>query len=1436
MIDRIIQFSIHNKLIIGLLIFGLIGWGIYSLIQLPIDAVPDITDNQIQVITTSPSLAAQEVEQFITFPLEMELGNIPRVLEVRSVSRFGLSVITVVFEEDMDIYLARQLIGERIQAAKNNIPEGLGEPEMGPITTGLGEIYQYVIYPDEAYKDQYSPMDLRTIQDWVVKRQLIGIPGVIEINSSGGYLKQYEIAIDPDKLKSMNLNLIDVFEAVAKNNSNTGGSYIEKEHYTYFIRGEGLVKNMQDIENILVKNVNGLPILIKDVAKVQYGHAPRFGAITMNGIGEVVSGQVMMLKGANAAAVTHKVKDRMEQIQKSLPEGIIIEPYLDRTKLVHRTTRTVATNLIEGGLIVIFVLVLMLGNLRAGLIVASVIPLSMLFAVSMMRFFGVSANLMSLGAIDFGLIVDGAVIIVEAILHHLGLKQQAQHFSQKQMDEQVFSAAARIRKSAAFGEIIILIVYLPILFLTGIEGKMFRPMAQTVSFAILGALILSLTYVPMMSALFLSKKSISTPKISHQIMEFFERMYRPILNLSMRFKKTFIFFTVLLFGLSLFILSRMGGEFIPTLEEGDFALHQILPSGSSIAQGVEVSAELQNILLNKFPEVEKVVTKIGTAEIPTDIMPIEAGDIYVILKPKNQWTSAKSREELFEKMEEEMNHFPGVIYEFTQPIQMRFNELMTGVRQDIAIKIYGENLGILAQKANEVKAIIGQIDGIGEIQVEPTSGLQQMVIDYDRSKIAKYGLNISDINQIIRGSFAGESAGVLFEGEKRFDIVVRLAKEFRQEINHLRDLFIPLPGGHQIPLSELASIEFVEGPTQISRDNTQRRITIGVNARGRDVESLVMEIQQTIDRSLNLPSGYYATYGGQFENLQRARERLWVAVPLALALIFLLLFFTFHSLTQSLIIFTAIPMSAIGGIFALYLRGMPFSISAGVGFIALFGVAVLNGIVLIAYFNFLKKEGHQDLVARIHEGTRVRLRPVLMTAAVASLGFLPMAISRAAGAEVQQPLATVVIGGLITATFLTLIILPILYYYVEKWTISSEKIKPVVGIIFLCFCLNGTLNAQEATISLEEAIEIATRNAPNLQRDAFLQEQQLTLSSGALLAPRTNIFTSGEEIDPDVGGGILSIGFMQSFYLPKTRKAYKEVQEGKAAMAGTQLHLSRKELVQNIRKSYHNWVYTEALITVYNEWDSLFAEFGRIANVRFEQGETGKMPLLTAQTKWKRVQLESEQAIKSQTIARQVFHQWLWSDSAYQIDPSKQQLPISISPNSTSEHPLVQYQQQQLHMAQANVKAKKGLLLPQIQTGAQVQSIAGTAPFIGYQVGINIPLLQKSYRSAVNAAKIGVKAQEAELENQKGLLTRKIAILQNEVQKVYERYQILDQELLPLATEQFELSREAYRQGEISYLAYLQSLEQLQDTHLEYLQTLRNWQMIYADWLYWTEN
>ena len=1034
MLDTIIHYSIKNKLVIGLLTVGLIVWGGFSLTRLRIDAVPDITNNQAQIITTAPSQSALDIERLVTFPIEQTMATIPNIVEMRSFSRFGLSVVTIVFSDNTDIYWARQQVNERLSIAAGQIPTGIGMPELAPVTTGLGEIYQYILRPEKGFEDKYNAMELRTIQDGIVRRQLLGTPGVADVASFGGLLKQYEISINPDKLRSYNLGIDDVFTALQDNNQNTGGAYIDKKPNAYFIRSVGLIGSIEDIGKIVVANTaDGIPILIRNIAEVQFGNAIRYGAMTYNNDGEVVGAIVLMLKGENSNAVVRAVKVKMEQIRKTLPEGVTLDAYLDRSDLVGRAIGTVEKNLVEGALIVILVLVLFLGNFRAGLIVASVIPLAMLFAVSLMYVFGVSGNLMSLGAIDFGLIVDGAVIIVEATMHHLGLRQTTLRLTQTEMDSEVYESASKIRSSAAFGEIIILIVYLPILALVGVEGKMFKPMAQTVSFAILGAFILSLTYVPMMSALFLSKNPVHKRNISDQMMDFFHRRYKPLISVAIRHKIIVVASSVVLLAISSVLFLRMGGEFLPTLEEGDFAVETRVLTGSSLSYTTDAVTQAAGVILKEFPdEVREVVGKIGSSEIPTDPMPIEAADLMIILKPKDQWTKASGREELAEKMAEALETVPGVTFGFQQPIQMRFNELISGVRQDVAIKIFGEDLDVLTGLAQQVGKIAASTDGARDVYVEQVTGLPQIVINIDRDEIAKYGLSIKSVNEAINTAFAGQSAGLVFEGERRYNLTVRLASQNRQSIEDVRNLFVTAPSGEQVPLKQLADIEFKIGPNQVQREDAKRRIVVAFNVRGRDVASIVSEIQEKIDK-VDFPAGYFVTYGGQFENLKEAQARLSLAVPAALLLIFALLFFTFHSVKQAVLIFTAIPMAAIGGVFALLLRGMPFSISAGVGFIALFGVAVLNGIVLIAEFNRLRAQGLQDLNDIILKGTQTRLRPVLMTATVASLGFLPMALATSAGAEVQKPLATVVIGGLVSSTILTLIVLPCLYVAFERF-------------------------------------------------------------------------------------------------------------------------------------------------------------------------------------------------------------------------------------------------------------------------------------------------------------------------------------------------------------------------------------------------------------------
>lgn len=1050
MLNAIIEFSIKNKLIIALGTIALIVFGVYETTKLPIDAVPDITNNQVQIITVAPSYGATDIERLITFPIEQVSSNIPGTVELRSFSRFGLSLVTIVFDDNTDMYWARQQVSEKLQKVKDIIPKGIGMPELGPITTGLGEIYQYVIKPKKGYESRFDATELRTIQDWYVRRQLLTVPGVAEVSSFGGKVKQYEIAVNPSQLHAMNLGIDDVFTAIEKNNQNTGGAYIEKGPTLVFIRSEGLLGSKNDIENLVIKRTSeGIPILIRDVSQVSIGHAIRYGAMCYNDEGEVAGAVVMMIKGGNSSEVIQSVKQEIEKIQQSLPEGVIIEPFLDRTKMVNNAISTVSTNLMEGALIVIFILVLFIGNFRAGLIVASMIPLSMLFAIIMMNLFGVSGNLMSLGALDFGLIVDGAVIIVEAVMHQLSHAKRFRGLiiTQAEMDNQVGISAKKMMNSAVFGQIIILIVYLPILSLQGIEGKMFKPMAQTVSFALIGAFILSLTYVPMMSSLFINKKIKDSPSGSDIILGQVERVYQRYLSILLRMPRRILTIVIAIFLLSIITILTMGGEFIPALEEGDFAVETRLLTGSNLSSSIEYTQKAAGIIKSQFPEVEKVVTKIGSGEIPNDPMPIEAADLMIIMKDKKEWNSASTFPEMANKMSNALKQLPGVTFGFQYPVQMRFNELMTGARQDVVCKIFGEDLDTLTMYGRLLGDIIGEIAGAEDVFIEPINGMPQVIIKHNREIMAQYGLTIAQVNMIINSAFAGYTAGNVYEGEKRFDVVIRMHKPERKSIDDIRNLLIPLGDGNQIPLYQLARIESINGPNQIQRENTKRRIVVGFNVRGRDVQSIVEELQKEVEKKIQLAPGYSITYGGAFENLNEAKSRLAIAVPLALILIFILLYFAFSSVKLSMLIYSAIPLSAIGGIFFLAARGMPFSISAGVGFIALFGVAVLNGIVLVAEFVRLKESGMKNLLRIVIMGTKIRLRPVLMTACVASLGFLPMALSNGSGAEVQRPLATVVIGGLITATMLTLFVLPMLYILFETRGSVQKEFSYVVSIL-----------------------------------------------------------------------------------------------------------------------------------------------------------------------------------------------------------------------------------------------------------------------------------------------------------------------------------------------------------------------------------------------------
>lgn len=1343
MLNQIIAFSIKNKLIIGLFIFTLIGYGSYQITQLPIDAVPDITNNQVQVITISPSLGAPDVERLITFPIEQANSNIPGLKEIRSFSRFGLSVITIVFEDDIDIYWARQQVSERLKNTQDQIPKGIGIPELAPVTTGLGEIYQYILKAKHGYESKYDATELRTIQDWIVKRQLISVKGVADVSSFGGRVKQYEIAVRPNILKSYGITIQDVFTAVEKNNENTGGSYIEKASTVLYIRTEGLIGNKNDIESIVVKNtIDGTPLLIKDVAEVRIGNATRYGAITYNDEGEVTGAVVMMLKGDNSNKVIKGVKEKIAQIQKTLPEGVEIEPFLDRTKMVNSAIKTVLKNLLEGALIVIFILVLFLGNLRTGVIVASVIPLSMLFAIIMMNLFGVSGNLMSLGALDFGLIVDGSVIIVEACMFQLHNAKQKK-FSQHEMDTMVYNTSTRIRNVTIFGEMIILAVYLPIYTLEGIEGKMFKPMAQTVTFALLGAFILSLTYIPMMSALFLNKTVSDKKNISDKIMQWVEQIYQNLLTRILTIPKTILATTILLFIGALFLLTKLGGEFIPELPEGDFAVETRVLTGSNIYTSSQAILKSANILLHKFPEVEKVVGKIGSGEIPTDPMPMEAADMMVILKDKSEWTSAKTWNELADKMSTALKDVPGVTYSFQYPVAMRFNELMTGSKQDVVCKIFGENLDTLSKYAKILGGVIRKIEGADNIYVEPIDGLPQLIISYNRNQMAQFGLNIQDVNKVVNTAFAGQKSGLVYEDEKHFDLVVRLDHNERQSIEDIENLLIPTPFKTQVPLSQVANISIEESVNQIQREDAKRRIIVGFNVNGKDVETLVNEVQTKVNEQIKFPAGYYITYGGAFENLLAAKKRLSLAIPISLVLIFVLLYFAFRSIKQGLLIYSAIPLSIIGGVFFLAIRGMPFSISAGIGFIALFGVAVLNGIVLISEYNRIKKEGESDLKKIVIKGTTQRLRPVLMTASVASLGFLPMALSHGAGAEVQRPLATVVIGGLLIATFLTLFVLPALYLLFEKGFKSKNAL---VGISIFVFSLSysSSLNAQ-VPIALQAAIDTAYTNNLHIKNERLNVEYQKKLKAAAIDIPQANFLGEYGQINSIFND--TKFGIVQNINFPTVYVQQKALQQEVYKSSVLNMAFKKAEIKKQVSEVFYRLIYLQQKQKLLLKSDSIFTSFLEKENLRFAKGASNILEKTSAETQHGQINIQLNLLKSDMEILQLKFQVLLNTNTVFVPTAESPKLPFNGLTDSTGLllHPTLQILNQQKEMALVNTRLEKSKLLPDLNFGYYNSSIKGIGAddvlynrskrFQSAQIGIGIPLFFQAQKAKIKSSK-----------------------------------------------------------------------------------------------------
>jgi len=1322
---------------------------------------------------------------------------------------------------------------------------------MGPITTGLGEIFQYTIKPKPGFDSIYSPMDLRTIQDWIVKRQMALIPGVVEVNSFGGNIKQYEIALNPDKLNAMNVSMTEVFEALENNNVNTGGAYIEKSHMANFIRGEGLARTLDDIKNIVIKNDNGIPILINDVAeKVHFGSQVRYGAFTQEGH-EAVGGMILMLKGENSNEVIQNVKNRIDEVQKTLPKGLEIAPFLDRSALIERTTSTVSRNLMEGALIVIFVLVILLGSLRGGLVTASVIPLSLLFAFILMKVFDVWANLMSLGAIDFGIIVDGAVIIVEGTVHEIEkrIKAGKNKFDKIQMNELTYHASSTMMNSAFFGQLIILIVFAPILFLTGVEGKMFRPMAFTFGFAVIGAILLCLTYVPMISSIvmkptinknsWLARLENLLERISNRFLNAIYAAYKPILTLALKRKKSVLIVALLLLGSAVFVFTRMGGEFVPSLNEGDIAMQAFLRPGSSLSETIKREKEVENIIMANFPEVKTVCARIGVADIPTDPMGFDYTDSFIILeKDMNKWVSAKSKEELIEKIKSKLSQLPGLNFTFSQPVELRFNELLTGVREDVAVKLFGEDLDVLSQKGEKMLEIISKIPGAEDVTLERTAGLPQMTVQYDRKKIAQYGLDISKLNRYVSAAFAGSSAGVIFEGEKRFDMVIRLDEQHRKSIEDLRNLYVDLPNGKQVPIKELAEINFQPGAMQISREGTFRRIYVGVNVRGRDVESVVNDIQQKLDKQLNLPAGYYVTYGGEFENLQRAKDRLSIVLPIALALIFILLYFALKSFPQTVMIYMAVPLAAIGGVYFLWLRGMPFSISAGVGFIVLFGVAVLNGLVLISRFNSLKTEGVNDLMERISVGTQERLRPILLTATAAMLGFLPMAISGSAGAEVQRPLATVVIGGLFSATFLTLVVIPVLYALVEslaerrRISRTTITIKPLIIFLFLSIGLSIVSTTTQAQgkdsltqISLDKAINRAKNNFPLIKAAQLDVKNQQVLKKTVWDFGNTEFSTGAEELGKSNNGIYTTVGIRQDFDILSIG-AKSRVQNKLLAISQTNLNLTKLEVSREVSVAWGNTYSAKKTYQLYLQLDSIFKDFERAARLRYETQATSKLEYLSASNQAKQISIQKEKSKRDYLISLQRLNLWFVSDTIFTVDDtSVKGLGVLqyLRLDSAYQHPELQLYEQRVQLADARLKLMKSGYLPKFTAEYGSQKIGSQSGYYKYQVGISIPLFFNSQLGKTQSAKLESSIARENYSQKTIEVMAGYKILYDEYKKWLTTWEYYRDVALPVAKEQKNGAIASYREGAIDYISFLQNVKDAMEIEFNYWNAYGNY-------------
>ncbi len=1444
--QQIILFSIRNKVIIATLVLALVAWGVFSLSRLPLDAIPDITNNQVNIVTIAPNLAPVEMEQFVTYPIELAMANIQGLIKTRSVSQFGLSIVTLDFKEHVDPYFARNQANERLSQVRDDIPKGFGSPQLLPLTTGLGEVFQYSIEPIDPNDTTYSLMDLRTAQDWIVKRMLLGTDGVAEVSSFGGNLKQVQVRVKPELLRAAHITLDEVFAAVERGNQNTGAAYIEKENQLYFIRGVGLATTYQDIENTFIKMNGGVPVAVKDVATVETGAAIRFGTMVHDGH-ETAGGIVLMLKGENSRQVILNVKKRLADIEKALPKGLHIVPFLDREVLITRTIATVTRNLMEGGLIVIFVLVLLLGQLRAGLIVASVIPLSMLFAIAMMVAFGVSGNLMSLGAIDFGLMVDGAVIIVENVIHRLTLSKIALN-ARSERENVVFHAANEIRQSALFGEIIIMIVYIPLLLLEGIEGKMFRPMALTVIFALVGAFLLSLTYVPMMSAWLLSQTKLNhdkaRPPFAERLVNAIRRPFLGLLRGALRRPITVFAPMLVAAAVAVWLFSGLGGEFIPQLDEGDYAVEIRMLPGTSLHTMIEVGKKVGSKLLKDFPtEIQLTNGKMGASEVPTDPMGIEEMDLILKMNPIEKWKRCHDKADFERQLDSILTQIPGIYTSIQQPIAMRFNELMTGAKTDVIVRISGNDLDKLAAIGTQVVKNIHHIEGAQDVGLAKAEGIPQLFVTYDRAAMLRYGVTMEAISNTIQTAVAGRKAGVMYDQNRRYDLVVRLNNNETQQLTDLPMLLVSTGTGTQIPLEQLAKVEIKVGPMAVNRENNERCVYVNLNVRGRDVASVVADVQATVARTVKIPSGYRISYGGQFEQLQSAKARLSIVVPAALALILLLLYLTFGSFAEALLVFSAIPLAAIGGVMALWLRGLPFSISAGVGFIALFGVAVLNGMVLIGHFNQLESEGVRNLYRRVLQGVSDRFRPVLMTATVASLGFLPMALGTGSGAEVQRPLATVVIGGLLTATLLTLFVLPLFYalfFKNKRGTIGKNLLKNIgkngstpsmttLTILILALGMTATVATAQPTIqrlSEDDAVALALGQNPAVQRDVLQIEQAKALLPTAYNIPNPEIFA-------EAPNKYLNIGFTQNFQQPKVYRQNALVLQQRSAVNTAVLTQTQRDLTYETRRLYQRALFAQQRQQQLQTQDAVFKEFNRISTLERQVGNITPLQQLNERALYSEYAQLLRNATLEQQNTLQNLQQHLQLNNAIALIDSFAALPFSAAP-STTVLPNQQIAQAQIDLRTAQLQQANFAKLPAFSVGLnQLFSAQYQAPIV--HAGILLPIWKKQYNAQIQATELERQVAEKErtvigFENQKNRLrTRNDVLLRRQNLDFFTQIQ------LPLADAISRTAQIARNAGTNTGFEYVQSLRQAFQITLDYLDALRLYNEAVIEYEYWTK-